>query len=130
MAWTVLISTLALLQLLFFSIQVARARERYGVRAPAISGNEVFERTFRVQMNTLEVIVLFVPALWFASVYLPPFWPAMLGVVYLIGRFVYWRSYVQDPSRRGPGFGLSILPILLLLLTGLVGSILQLVRHG
>ena len=128
MAWTVLISVLAILQFFFFATQVSRARRRYGVPAPASSGNELFERYFRVHMNTLELLVMFIPSLWFASLYLRPFWPAMVGVVYLIGRFVYFRGYVAAPARRGPGFALSILPILLLALIGLVGSILRLVR--
>jgi uncharacterized membrane protein YecN with MAPEG domain len=128
MAWTVLISVLALLQLFFFSTQVGRMRARYGIKAPAVTGNEIFERYFRVHMNTLELLVMFLPALWFASRYVPPFWPAMVGVVYLIGRFVYFRSYTADPAKRGPGFGLSMMPIILLLLTGLGGAIVELVR--
>jgi len=127
MALTVLISVLALLQFFFFGVLVGRARHRYSVQAPATTGNEVFERYFRVHMNTLETLVLFLPALWFASRYVNPLWTALLGVIYLIGRLLYWRGYVAAAGKRGPGYGLSILPILILLAIGLVGSILSLV---
>lgn len=124
----VLISVLAIAQFFFFAAQVARARQRYGVVAPAVSGNEMFERFFRVQMNTLELLVMFLPALWLAALYVRPLWVALLGVVYLIGRLIYWRGYIADPRKRGPGFGLSMLPILILLLIALVGCIVRLMR--
>lgn len=128
MAVLEIVSVLAVLQFFFFGGLVGRARARYGVRAPAISGNEMFERYFRVQMNTLEQLVMFLPALWLASPYVPVLWTALLGLIYLVGRLIYLRAYVADPSKRGLGFGLSVLPTLVLLLIGLVGSIVSLVR--
>ncbi len=128
MAVTVLVSVLALLQYLLFGMLVSRARARFGVQAPAIAGHEVFERYFRVQMNTLELLVVFVPALWMASAFVPPLWIALLGLLYLIGRVLYLRGYVAAPSKRGAGFGLSFLPILVLLLIDLVGAVAELVR--
>ena len=123
----VLVTILALLQFFFFATQVSRARSRYGVAAPASSGHEIFERYFRVQMNTLELLVMFVPALWLAAFYVAPIWPLALGVLYLIGRLIYFRSYVADPGKRGPGFGLSMLPIVVLLAIALIGCIRQLI---
>lgn len=123
----VLVSLLALLQYLLFGTLVSRARARYGVTAPAVTGNEIFERYFRVQMNTLELLVMFLPALWLASFYVAPIWPLLLGVLYLLGRLLYLRGYVTEPRKRGPGFGLSMLPILLLMLIALVGCIRQLI---
>jgi uncharacterized MAPEG superfamily protein len=123
----VLVTILALLQFFFFATQVSRARGRYGVAAPASSGHEIFERYFRVQMNTLELLVMFVPALWLAAFYVAPIWPLALGLLYLIGRLIYFRSYVADPGKRGPGFGLSMLPIVVLLAIALIGCIRQLI---
>jgi uncharacterized membrane protein YecN with MAPEG domain len=128
MALTVLVTVLALLQFLFFGVLVGRARTRYGVPAPAMSGHEVFDRYFRVQMNTLELLVLFVPALWMASAFVAPLWIGLLGLVYLVGRFVYLRAYVAAPAKRGAGFGLSALPILALLLIDLIGALVRLFR--
>lgn len=130
MAVLELISVLAILQFFFFGALVGRARARFGVQAPATTGHEVFERYFRVQMNTLELLAMFLPALWVASSFVAVPWTGSLGVIYLIGRFLYLRGYVAAAAKRGPGFALSMLPILILLLIGLVGSIVRIVRVG
>ena len=129
MAWTVLISTLAILQLLFFGMLVSGARRRYDINAPAVSGHEMFERHFRIQQNTLELMVMFLPALWLASLYVRPLWTSILGAIYLIGRLLYWRGYIADPAKRGLGFTLSMLPVLILVVIALVGAIRALVGH-
>lgn len=116
-----LVALLALLQYFVFSALVGRARGRYGVQAPAVSGHEMFERAYRVQMNTLELLVLFLPSLYVAARYWPPLPLALLGAVYLVGRLVYLQAYMSEPRRRGAGFVLSIGPCLLLLLAALVG---------
>lgn len=128
MTWTILISLLALTQYLWFGFLVGRARGRYGVVAPAVTGHPIFERYYRVQMNTLELLVLLLPSLAYASLYVAPLWPVLLGVVYLIGRQLYCAAYVADPAKRELGFSLSMLPIVALLLIGIVGSILRLLR--
>ena len=114
---------LVLIQYMYFAYQVGGARERFGVKAPAITGNEQFERYFRVQQNTLELIVILLPSLWMFANYLSAPTAAALGGVYLIGRFVYSIGYVKDPSKRSTGFGLSFLPIAALLLGGMYGAI-------
>ena len=92
--------------------------------APAIVGDEHFERSYRVQMNTLELLVAFIPGLYVAARYWPETFVALLGVVYLIGRFLFARAYVADPRRRGPGFLVSMLPIGVLVISALVGALL------
>jgi glutathione S-transferase len=128
MALIELITIFALLQFLYFGILVGKARDRYGVKAPAVTGNENFERYLRVQMNTLELLILFLPALWIATAYVPAYWVALLGAVYLIGRFIYLRAYVAEPSGRSIGFTVSSLPILVLLAIDLIGSVNRLIR--
>jgi len=110
-------------QFIVFGIKVGGARARYGVKAPAITGNDVFERHFRVQQNTLELLVAFLPGLYVFSRYSNPLWAAGLGVIYLVGREIYAAGYVRDPAKRGAGFGLSMLPVLALLIGGLFGAI-------
>lgn len=117
-----LVALLAVAQLVFFAVLVGRARGRYGVKAPAVSGHEGFERVYRVQMNTLELMVAFLPALFIAAKYWPQNWVAVAGAVYLVGRVTYWRSYTAAPASRGLGFALSMFPILALVIAGLVGA--------
>ena len=112
----------ALLEYVLFGTLVGRARGKYGVKAPAVHGHEVFERYFRVHYNTLELMVAFVPAMWLFGTYVSPTWAAGLGLVYVIGRIAYLVGYVADPAKREVGFGLSVLPILVLLVGGLWGA--------
>ncbi|HEX3125421.1 MAG TPA: MAPEG family protein [Rhodanobacteraceae bacterium] len=123
MAWVQLVALLSLIECFFFAYAVGKAREKYGVKAPAITGNEVFERYFRVQQNTIEQMVLFLPSLFIAAAYWPAQWAAALGAVYLVGRMVYYRAYVRDPRSRGIGFFLSSAPIILLVIAGAIGVV-------
>jgi glutathione S-transferase len=128
MAYVDIVTTLALLQFIVFLMQVARARGKYGVPAPATTGNEIFERHFRVQQNTLEQLILFLPGLYLFAHYFNPLWAAALGLIYLIGRQVYSASYVNDPKTRSAGFGLTFLPTIVLIVGGLIGAAIRVVR--
>jgi glutathione S-transferase len=123
MPYVDIVTALALLQFIVLGFKVGGARSRYGVKAPAITGNEIFERHFRVQQNTLELLVAFIPGLYLFSHYFNPFIAVGLGVIYLAGREVYAVTYVRDPAKRGAGFGMSFLPTVLLLAGGLVGAV-------
>ena len=109
LSWVTIVTVLALVQFLGFGILVGRARAKYQVSAPAITGNPVFERYFRVQMNTLELLVLLLPAMWLFALQVSANGAAGLGAVYLVGRMIYLRSYVREPKSRSLGFGLSSL---------------------
>jgi uncharacterized MAPEG superfamily protein len=113
----------AVLQFFWFGILVGRARARYNVPPPAITGNEIFERYFRVQQNTLEQLVIFIPSIWIFATYVNATAAAVLGVVFLVGRQLYQIGYVADPKKRFAGFGLSALPNLVLALGGLAGAV-------
>jgi glutathione S-transferase len=107
--WPALI-TLGVVVLLFaVAGNVGRARGKYKIAAPATTGDPTFERIFRVQMNTLENVVLFLPVLWLFAAYVSEIWSAALGAVWLAARVWYAVSYQQDAAKRGPGFGLSML---------------------
>lgn len=126
MAWVVIVLVLALAQFFGFCIAVGGARARYKVLAPATTGNEVFERYFRVQMNTLELLVVFVPAIWLFAQQVNPLWAACLGAVYLAGRLIYFFSYIREPKSRSLGYALSSLPILIMLAGVLYAAVRQL----
>ena len=119
-----IVAVLAVMQFILFGLLVGKAREQHGVKAPAVTGNEEFERVYRVQMNTLEQLVCFLPALFMASYYWSPAMVSLIGCVYLVGRFVYSSAYVADPKKRGLGFVLTILPTVILLIAALVGAVM------
>jgi hypothetical protein len=125
MAWIHLVALLALVQYLLFGALVSRARGKYRVHAPATTGNEIFERYYRVQMNTLELMVVLLPAMWIAAAYWDPRWMAAIGAVYLLGRIIYLRAYTRDPGSRALGFMLSMASVSTLLLAALLGVLLQ-----
>jgi len=127
MNWVNLVVVAALVQYFVFGALVGRARGQYGVKAPAVSGNELFERYFRVHQNTLEQLIIFVPAIWMYGYYVSGRWAAGLGAVYLIGRTVYAASYIRSPDSRSAGFGLTFLPIAVLIVGALIGIIRALV---
>tara|TARA_B100000035_G_scaffold93596_1_gene79201 strand:+ start:1096 stop:1455 length:360 start_codon:yes stop_codon:yes gene_type:complete len=116
---------LALLQFLYFSLQVGRARGRCGVPAPATTGNEEFDRYFRVQQNTLEQLVIFLPALVAAAMFGNAFFAAPVGLLFVIGRGLYARAYVREPSSRTRGFMLGFVANLALIAAALWGAIGQ-----
>jgi len=114
---------LALAQFLFFCFAVGKARGTYKVAAPATTGNEMFERYFRVQMNTLELLVIFLPSIVLFGQYFGSYIAAALGVIYLMGRMIYFMSYVKNPKSRSAGYGLSALPVVVLLAGAIIGAI-------
>lgn len=114
---------LALLLHLALTMRVGRARTRYGIRAPAVTGNEHFERAYRVQMNTVEQMVFFLPALWLCAVLLSDIAAAVGGLIWVIGRAVYAVSYTNDPAKRGPGLVICMLTQLALWLGAAAGLV-------
>jgi uncharacterized membrane protein YecN with MAPEG domain len=114
-----LVTLISLLVLFWTGLRVGRARGTYGIKAPATTGHDEFERHFRVQMNTLEGIVIYLPALWIFAVFGSEPIAAGLGVIWIIGRIIYAVTYVRDPAKRSAGFGISGLAMLVLLLGSL-----------
>lgn len=126
MEYVAIVLVLVLLQYSIFAFQVGSARAKYGVNAPAVTGHEVFERYYRVQQNTLEQLILFIPGIFLFAVYVHDLTAAGLGLVFFVGRLIYSKAYISDPKSRGIGFILSFLPAQILLLGGLVGAVIKL----
>jgi uncharacterized MAPEG superfamily protein len=99
----------ALLFYVVVSINVGRARTKFGIEAPAVTGSPDFERVYRVQMNTLEQLVAFLPALWLFAFYVSPTWAATLGSAWIAGRVIYAVAYYRAAEKRGPGFAITFL---------------------
>lgn len=116
-----LIIILAVAQLMVFSGLTGWVRTKHNVWAPATTGHETFERYFRVQQNTMEHVVAFVPAIYLCAVYASFALAIICGVLYLIGRCLYAYTYISDPKKRAPGMILSFMPTALMTLAALVG---------
>ena len=118
-----LIVLLALLQYVYFTGRVGQARGKYKVSAPACDGDEAFNRVFRVQQNTLEQLVIFIPAAYAFAYYLSELWVVLPGLGFIIGRFLYAAAYLKDPKSRGPGMAITLLSNVVLVLGALYGLV-------
>jgi len=126
--WPSLATVSALIVYLALTVNVGRARAKYKVPPPQMSGDPDFERVLRVQQNTLEQLVLFLPGLWLFSQFVSPIWGAGIGGVWIIGRIVYAWGYYQAAEKRLVGFGISSLTTFILLGGSLVGIVLVLLK--
>ena len=127
--FTALVTLLAILVYFYSSILVSRARGKFGVKLPAISGNPDFERVFRAQMNTLEWLPIFLPSLWLFAIYISDPFAAVLGLVWVMGRILYILGYVQAVAKRGPGFAVQALAAIVLWV-GASGAIIWRIVHA
>lgn len=121
-----LVAIVVVLALIFYVVTamlVGRARGKYGIEAPATTGNPIFERYFRVQQNTQESLMLFLPGMFLFTYYGSANVAAGLGVIWIVGRILYLRSYVADPKARGIGFMVSFVPNIILVIGGGVGAL-------
>jgi uncharacterized membrane protein YecN with MAPEG domain len=109
----------ALLQYLWFSAKVGQARGKYNIKAPACSGDETFERLFRIHQNTMEQLVVFIPACYAFAWYLSPYWVLVPGIAFIIGRQLYAMEYTKDPKTRAPGTAISFIANVVLIIGAL-----------
>ena len=123
MTFVSVVATLALIEYLVFSLLTGRARAAYNVEAPATTGHPVFERWYRVQQNTVEQLVVFLPALFLFANYVSARLAGWIGLAFVVGRLIYARSYVADPASRGTGFAIGFTAVVILVLGALLGAI-------
>ena len=117
-----IVAALALIEYLVFGFMAGMARGKYKVEAPATAGHPIFERRLRVQTNTLEQLIVFLPGLVLFGRYVSAPIGAILGAIVILGRAVSSIGYVADPAKRSGGFVLSYVPMVLLILGGLLGA--------
>lgn len=121
--YSALATLLALAVFFWTTMIVGRARTKFGIAPPAVTGHEQFERCYRVQMNTLEQIVLLLPALWLCSFWVGELYAGIGGLVWSIGRIVYALTYMSDPKKREIGFILTVVPTIVMFVADLVSVV-------
>jgi glutathione S-transferase len=130
---TALVAIATVLVLLFYfwtCFVVGRGRQKYEIAAPAMTGHPEFERAVRVQANTLEWLVIFLPGMWLFAAYVNPTVAALLGLVWIAGRYIYMRAYLKDPKTRSTGFMIQALATAAALFGGLIGAVISLFTGG
>ena len=130
MIYVTIVTSIMLIQLFAFSVKSGMAREKGGVKAPATSGNEHFERLYRVHHNSMELLIIAIPSMWIFATHVHALGAAGLGFVYVIGRVIYSRAYVTDPESRGTGFMISMIPTVILMFGAFIGAIVTMVKSG
>ena len=130
MIYIPLVTCIMLIQLFAFSLKSGMAREKGNVKAPATSGDETYDRRNRIHLNTVELLVMAIPSMWIFATYAHALAAAGLGFVYVIGRVLYSRAYMKEPSKRGLGFMISILPIIVMMIGGFIAVIISLFKTG
>lgn len=118
-AYVAIVTLLALLMYFWMSLQVPFARRKSGIRAPAMTGDPLLERTIRAHYNTLEWLPIFLPAMWIFAIYWSDLVAAALGLVWIVGRIIYQVGYVAEAEKRAAGFLIQFLAVAVLLLGGL-----------
>lgn len=119
---TAIVTLLAVLISVAFVIGVARARRRTGIDAPAMTGAPDLDRALRIQGNTVEQFVIFLPALWLAALYFQGWAPPILGLIWCAGRVTYGFVY-GTAKQRFPGFAPTIFPTLILVVLAFIGIV-------
>jgi glutathione S-transferase len=128
---TGIVSLVALLVYFYMSLRVGQGRSKYGVTAPAVTGHPNFERDYRIHMNTLEWMPIFLVSLWlFAAAWNADRIAAGIGVVWIVGRILYLIGYARAAEARSTGFGIQALAAGVLLFGALGRIVWQVIQHG
>jgi len=124
--YTAIVTLLAVALYFFLATRVAAARGKFDVKHPATTGNTDFERIFRAHINTLEWMPTFLVPLWLCAIYLSDVTAAVLGLVWIVGRAIYFAGYSQAVEKRLPGFFIQALACLLLFIGAAAGVVMHL----
>jgi uncharacterized MAPEG superfamily protein len=121
--WPAIITLLSLVVLIWVACIVGHYRKKCNVKAPAVTGDPLFERAYRVQMNTIESAIVFLPALWLAARWGSGYLIPVAGALWIAGRILYALAYLKDPAKRSLGFGISFFAIILLMIQAAIGLV-------
>jgi|TARA_B110000879_G_C11178195_1_gene517104 glutathione S-transferase len=127
MEYSIALILIALLQFIFFTGRAGFSRGKYDIKAPKTVGNERWERIYRIQQNTMEQLLIFIPGTVIFSLYVSATWVLLPGILFIVGRHIYSRLYLESPENRGPGMVLSFFSNIFLVIAGLVGISMKLI---
>jgi glutathione S-transferase len=127
MEYSIALILIALLQFIFFTGRAGFSRGKYDIKAPKTVGNERWERIYRIQQNTIEQLLIFIPGTVIFSLYVSATWVLLPGILFIVGRHIYSRLYLESPENRGPGMVLSFFSNIFLVIAGLVGISMKLI---
>jgi len=127
--YSALVTCLAIAFYFFTSVRVAKAHVIFGVKLPAMTGHPDFERVYRVQMNTLEWMPIFLPSLWLFAIYVSDLIAAAVGMVWIAGRILYLIGYSTAVEKRSPGFAVQAIAVIILW-AGALGMIVWRLVHA
>ncbi|MSP52028.1 MAG: MAPEG family protein [Alphaproteobacteria bacterium] len=128
LGWTYLVIGLALVVYTWTLVAVGNARRKSGIKSPATTGDVTLERALRVQQNTLEQLIVFLPAIVLFANLVDGLAAAALGLIWVIGRVLYIPAYMREPESRGPGFTIAFVPQIILVLGSIAGAVYQILR--
>lgn len=114
-ALVAIVTLVSLLVYVWMIMRIGGARRRTGIDAPAMTGDPELERHLRVQANTVEWLVIYLPSLWLFAIYWNDLFAAAAGVVWIIGRILYALGYAADAKKRELGFVIQMLATAVLL---------------
>jgi len=123
MLYTAAVTVLTVLLFFYMGLNVGRMRAKHGIKAPAMTGHDEFERAVRVHMNTLEGAMAFLPVLWIAAIYFGGWIPALAGFVWVMGRVIYMVGYMAAPEKRETGFTIQALALVVLIVLAIWGIV-------
>ena len=126
MSYIILVTVALLIQYTYFSMSAGMERVKADIKAPATTGDETFERKLRVQMNTLEQLIITIPAMWICGIYFRADVAAILGLIFLVGRFIFSAAYINEPASRSKGMIIGFLANMALLVCCLITAITHL----
>ncbi|XP_037352999.1 microsomal glutathione S-transferase 2 isoform X1 [Talpa occidentalis] len=115
------VSVLSACQQSYFALHVGKARLKYKITAPAVSGSPEFERIFRAQQNCVEFYPVFLVTLWIAGWYFNQVFASGLGLVYMYARHEYFWGYSEAAKKRITCFRWSLGVLALMTLLGALG---------
>ncbi|MGE0665140.1 MAG: MAPEG family protein [Sphingomonadales bacterium] len=118
---TALVTVAAILYTFMLGARVGALRGKTGVTAPATTGDPLFERAFRIHMNTTEQLVVFLPVLWLSVQVIGDAWSGLIGVLWLAGRIIYATTYMKNPATRAPGMMITLSATMILVVATVVG---------